>query len=463
MNKFNDKTLIVLPYLIFIFIFTVPLILMSNLYCFHAGDMGIYGHAIKNLSLDNLNPYNSVHLKHIFNDHFDPIIILPSLFAKIFRVEHLLIITESLFVLLSTIPIIILYKKNKLNLNFAALFILILLFGTATRGAINFPSHPTTWSILPIMFLCFYIKEENTKLAIISFISTCFFKEEFQFIGLPIAFTYILKKQYKTSIIYLIIALIFITFNFKIRTILWPYPTYDHGGPLVKSLFENPFNIFFNTDKPGYIFLLKTLFPFLILFYFTRTFNFTYIFIASPLILIRFLSNKWGGQYTIPLIPFFLFSIFPIQYKIEFNFNKITHFLPYLILISYLLLPSTIRDYNRLKVYINSSPNNQTCPKSFHRIKEINACVSKISNIDTSVLGMGNLIPFLVNYSKNVSQFQDVENIENFNLIIFEKKHGDPYPLDKAYFEKLNLNLQKNLSFKNFSSDEIACFEKIKK
>ena len=137
------------------------LILKLNSNCFHATDFGIYQEAIYKIAqLGDFNPYLYTRKVNIFNDHFDPIILLAAGFIKIFGQKGSnLIIFEYLFFL--GIFAYIFSIKN-LRLEQKLYFSFCILFTKGLLSGLNFPIHPTTWSMFPCFLLPFLIKRNRT-------------------------------------------------------------------------------------------------------------------------------------------------------------------------------------------------------------------------------------------------------------------------------------------------------------
>lgn len=122
-------------------------------YCAEHYDFGIYVQAIARFSLREFNPWLSARGVHVFNDHFDPILLVAAVF-RVFAPAHIAgLLTEHLFVLGALVPVLWLWRRGDLGGLEATTLGAVLLFSVGTIDAVLFPIHPTTWTILPAVLI----------------------------------------------------------------------------------------------------------------------------------------------------------------------------------------------------------------------------------------------------------------------------------------------------------------------
>ena len=301
---------------IFLF-FAIFGILMGNLIsvahnCFAVYDLGIYHQAITEINIKDLNPYLTVRHIKIFNDHFDPILLLAVPFVRLFgNAPEATILFEFLwyltflFLLASTI-----YKGNltaqidqKIKL-----ILLIIFMSVFTRGILTgvlFPIHPTFWSIVPLFFICKYVKEQNLKGIFLSCLSLCFFKEVFPPALIFFSLYYALGKNWRYFIPLFSLGVAGCIFAFYLRP-LWMGEIHPWSQSILSKIFVDRFfvNIFIKGDYNG---VFKLLYPFIIPLFLLyqkeikkegfKHYSIPVLFLILPLFGLHFINGRLWHQY----------------------------------------------------------------------------------------------------------------------------------------------------------------------
>lgn len=159
-------------------------------------DLGIYHQAMSNLSrLNDWNPFISILQTRIFNDHFDPIIILIAPVLRLWNDAIMLLIIDQIAVFAGLVPIVlwteeILTRRKQLthpNLLRASV-VLGYFFADHLWNALLFPSHPTQWAMAFIAWVFYFYEKKQFGIGFwLSFVLLLICKEEFPFFGLTLA------------------------------------------------------------------------------------------------------------------------------------------------------------------------------------------------------------------------------------------------------------------------------------
>ncbi|MCY4524548.1 MAG: DUF2079 domain-containing protein [Halobacteriovoraceae bacterium] len=296
--------------------FAIFLILAGNLFrvfhnCFNNYDLGIYHQAILELGKGDLNPYLTVRNIKIFNDHFDPVIFLAAFFVRLFgNAPEGTIIFEFLwylgFLFLLAISI---YKNNLVEKNWKIKTILLIIWmAVYPKGLLSgliYPVHPTVWSIVPLFFICKYVKEQNFKGLILSSIALCFFKEIFPPALIIFSFYYALRKNRPYFFSLFSIGIMGTFFCFYLRP-LWFGEIYPYNQIIFSA---DSFGQWFSKTflKRSHTGIFKLLYPFIIPFYLLykeeikkegfKHFSIPLLFLILPLLGLHFIAGKFFFHY----------------------------------------------------------------------------------------------------------------------------------------------------------------------
>ena len=308
---------------IFIFLLIILFsILVANLSavahnCFNSADLGIYHQAITELNIKNLNPYITVRDVKIFNDHFDPVIFLAAFFVKLFdNSPHGTVIFEFLWLLIFVfITSMSVYKEGITKRDQQAKPILLILwmiiFSRGILTGILSPVHPTLWSIVPLFFVCKYIKEDKLNGIIFSSLALCLFKEIFPPALISLSMYYALRKRWNYFLPLFLIGVAGTVFGFYLRP-LWMGEFYPYHQSLFSSSLEQwILKVFISGDYSG---IFKLFYPFFIPFYILykheikgtgfKHFVFPIFFLIIPIFGVHFINrNIWLHWASITIGP----------------------------------------------------------------------------------------------------------------------------------------------------------------
>jgi len=324
-NKIDIKKLFYVLFAFVCFIF-IPNFVKYLHGCFNTWDFGIFVEATQKLGWNQLNPLINSYGFKIFNDHFDPILFLPTFLNQLFPSSVSLLGTELLFVLLSILPIYLLNKKNKLETNLSWFLIIYILINKAIITALFYPVHPTTWTVAVLAFMFYFAYEKKYLSLFVSTVLLFFFKEEFPFVGIMTSFYFLYEhRKNKLSLTYfftlLFISVAWLIFAVKIRPIWFGGAFNDHGGNFLNGLISNPLSVLNEYDFSKLKLIASCFLPVLLVFFFNKEnlkkVFWPAIFMTTPMIALRLLSGKFGFQYTAPFVIPFAFLLLNKDFKLS--------------------------------------------------------------------------------------------------------------------------------------------------
>ncbi len=284
-------------------------------------DLGIYSEALSRIHAGDWNPSIPGRNIFIFNDHFDPVLIPVSFFTRWISPPVLGMISEYLVLLLCWFPLNRLVKAGRISEQTATFGFAFIALNHATTDALQTPFHPTTWGMLPLMFLLSSVWLEETWMMILSLLALFCCREEFPLMGLSIGFMMMVmrsgKKQTLTGALTLVLSMAWAGFVFFIRPKVFAGDIVSYGSPLILKALRHPFEAIASNLSPSMIrfFLERTLPLFLLLRWRDLKANFRWfafmLLATSPVFLIRIASRQWAFHYgTAPLIAL-LFALLP--------------------------------------------------------------------------------------------------------------------------------------------------------
>ena len=306
------------PFYVFLLLSLLFFALIGQIlnHCHPYNDLGIYGEALRLIDWNHLNPFIPGRFIHIFNDHFDPILIPFSFFERWIPGPILGVTIEWLTVALCWFPIRHLYLQQKINLNTAIFSYAFIILNHAMVDALFRPFHPTTWACLPLLCtLCFYLLE-NYRAMIVSLLVLFSCREEFPLVGITLGLVLLIDKKWFWSMVTLMISIAWTLFAFKIRPSFFEGNFSDYGGGLLHNFLSDPLAQLKSIFQIGTIrmFLARTI-PLLLLLKivnvkkYARHILLAFI-IGAPIFGIRFAANAWAAHYgTAPVILFWFMML----------------------------------------------------------------------------------------------------------------------------------------------------------
>jgi len=319
-------------------------ILVYHIYGYYYGchpgfDFLIHQESLNALStLKSFNPFVFCQNINIFNDHFDPIIFTGILFVKLFQgniVGHLLF--QSFWYWAMLLFVFFTSKGNRKACMFS-LFMVVLSGGLL--AGLTFPLHPMTWSMLPLVMLCYCLRKQNRIGIVLLSCFLCLFKETFPYASLFLGLWILFRKQYKTAIPIIIFAGAYLLFiNFFREELIGPmFPYKDvYLDPLKENIIDRIIFLFKTLDYKSWFYLL-------------------YPFVIPLFLLVK--KEVWGSKWwehdaiipaLIYLIPFVGIHFLS---NIMLKWNQVTFTSIFLGLIVFSSIPAMLLEKKKLAVLV---------------------------------------------------------------------------------------------------------------
>ncbi len=325
---------ILIPVVIFIVLVPIDVIFQHLAFRSSGWDLGIYHQALSQLSrFDSLNPFVSVHQQHIFNDHFDPILLIVAPLFNLWNSAILLIVIDLAMTLIGLVPILLLLEKKLAGMvdarrgQYLRLVVVCgYLFNDFLWKALLFPSHPTQWAMAFVAWTLYYYELKRFGWGFwISMVLLFACKEEFPFLGVMLGVALFTRKFKLEAILTIALSMLFIVFTTMFRPMFFG-EVYSHSA-FLKLLFINPFEYFqkwFLTISDLRVWLpVALLTGYFVHREWRRNFD-LYIILSAPLF-IRLLSlykDAFNFHYVAIFIPFILIG-FIRSIGDDFRFNRI--------------------------------------------------------------------------------------------------------------------------------------------
>jgi uncharacterized membrane protein len=195
-------------------------------------DFSIYQQALYEIAAGNSwNPYLTIRNVNVLNDHFDPAIYLGALWVWLFGESVTgLMIFEWLWFFFGALSLYWINRNETFDYK-SALFVMFAY--TFSRGAlqgVEFPIHPTTWSIVPCIWAVYYLIKGEYKKFIPMFLFLCLFREMYYFALSGVAVYFFLKKEWLKSALSLFGFGVLVVILLKVRPwLVGPTVEYDNG------------------------------------------------------------------------------------------------------------------------------------------------------------------------------------------------------------------------------------------
>lgn len=204
--RFNYLILPSLLATLFFIIFTTHTLYRHFTFNSHPFDLGIYTQAIYLYGQGQL-AFSSLKHMILLADHFGLILAFLSPIYKLFPQATTLLIIQSLFVTLSSIPIYLIAIDKIKSLWASLLLTISYLTSVGILSAINFDFHLSTISVLPLSLILYSWYFKKWKLYWSSLLLSVTFKEDVPLFILGTGLFVLIQKQIKLSILTMIFAL----------------------------------------------------------------------------------------------------------------------------------------------------------------------------------------------------------------------------------------------------------------
>lgn len=452
--------------LLVLFVFLIFLILMSNIksmyyHCFNANDFTIYQQPIYDIAFtDAWNPQMTVKDQKIFNDHFDPALILAAPFVRIFGAsQYTLLVFEWLWFIALIIGAFWLLRRSRAidgGLDERWIFIMALIvFSRSLLQGLEFPIHPTTWSMVPTFFLIYFIYKNKYWGIILSALVATQFRETIPFMVTSLSFYFLLKKDYKTFLSLFVIGVLTIINLLVFRPMLvGPSVQYSEDViPLLKS--EHIFFVWNRLVEFLPRMQMKIFFQYLIpvLFLIKLEISSFKEFIKHPImavilfmapaigihILIAYFAHHHSVPIVAPLISLIVFSSVPSY--LTYSKHKVLFLLTVVMLVGI----SSSRYTRMVSMFFFSKSSKCEISHEKHRSTLMfRSIVDKIP-YDKTIIATGGVLSYLVRPKRPIYQFTACTKIlPSYDYIVLEKGNtGDIIPLNVEEVDRIRRECRK--------------------
>lgn len=308
------------------------LVLFSNIQglfynCFNAVDFSIYLQTVYEITTGDFNPYITIRALRFFTDHFDPIIFLPALFLKIVGTKAASLMVFEWLTIVAAILVSAKILLKKFPLWQVAILSSIIILNKPVLIALRFPVHPSTWTVLPVILLGYFLIEKKFWGVFTIALALITVKESYPFAMFTLSFFYLAQKEVRKFLVLFLTSILCYILIYKVRP-LYMGPVMNYGKDLVATsekmgLAQYIWHVI-STFK--YFDLFKNFLPcWVALVLFLRQQKkqnklkldhplIGMILYMTPLAMIQFLGNRfdfhYGPQFVAALIPFLLFTDF---------------------------------------------------------------------------------------------------------------------------------------------------------
>jgi hypothetical protein len=361
--------------------------------CLPNWDLGIYAQALARLGPGDWNPFLSVRGLHIFNDHFDPVLIGVAPLARVVHPALAAILIEAAFLLLAAWMVAGSVHRAGGSPALVAAATALLVFGAGPVKGMLFPAHPTAWAVLPLVGFAVLWARGRIGWATACAVSLLLFKEEFVFSLLCLAIL-CWRRCRPAALTLLAAALAWGLFVFVLRA-RWVGPTEHYGLALLKPWLLHPVHASLTRlgDRPAWRDLLHLTLPFVPLTVWLwrarERILWAPLALLAPLALIRLLSGKWGAHYGVVVTACLLMAVLPALVRRE---------PPRWVLASALVLLVAVQAQNvGRRAWGSLSGTRAACPADPQRLAELAAADLRVRALAQEPLyAAGNLVPALV-------------------------------------------------------------------
>lgn len=400
--------------------------------CFAYYDLGIYTQGLARLSWAEPNPWLSGLQRHLFNDHFDPVVWLARPLTLVLAPPWAALVAEALFVLLSAAPLAWLVRRGALTPRAGWLLAALLLLNPATLQALAYPVHPTTWAMLPMALLgaALVLGERRVALGALVLLFAC--KEEFPFVGVVLAAGLLARGERRFALQVGAFTLAWLVLVFVLRP-LWLGPSVSYGSTLLEGLGGGAWTYLrARLAAPGFGrvgTLALVLAPVLVWGWRAGGRPDPLLWaLLVPGLLIRFLGMKWLHHYGAPLMAGAVLALVPLV--------RVRRVPGWLVALSLLLLVTSGGERFARSAWRTLAPPGAFpahCPADPAREASVRTALARLGALPPAPALLGGELIAFVAARPEVSSVGGPRPATVFRYVLVQKPpYGDPYPLTPA-------------------------------
>ena len=434
-----------------VLIVLVPIWIKTALHGFHNYDLGIFAQALHSIRPDNLNPFLPALNIPLFNDHFDPILILFAPLAHLFEPAYAALMIEHVLILLCPLPLLFMVRKHPQHFYLACLGITYLLFNRGILSALSFPVHPTTWAAFFLVLLAALQGTRRVGFMLLAAVLLMACKEEFPFVVLMLGLSLLWQKDRKVGLALMGLAVFWLFLAFGLRPI-FVGETHHYASRVLGPLLEHPFETIWerlrDLGKTKRLWqCLLPLTPILIWQIKSKERpNWPMILAALPLLAIRFLDGAWQFHYMAPVAALLLLILWrPGKVGLPRSYAIVAGVM--LLLLSMSPITKAVRIYGRVA---------ELQSERMHSLAGARAHMLEMG--EGKALVEGNLSPLLARRAE-VYQIGGVQAQQTYRYFFTEKPPaGNPWPADHAGIDSHIASWRARPGVKVFHDDEYVFF-----
>ena len=425
--------------LAFIFLVEVPVFVNYGRACFNLWDLGIYSQALGQISWSDLNPLITARGIRIFNDHFDPILLLAAPLAHIMDAGRAALWVEFMFVMAAAGVLFALATKREWNPTTLLLLLIVFLFGGTISSAVSFPVHPGAWAVFPLLLLSVSLVYERPIPILASLLFLFLFKEEFPFLGIALAITFFLRRRFLLGVGILTMSLGWLWLVFSAREAIVG-PIVHYPSVLAEGWLESPIQkissfLFSSGRWKTNLSLLAPFVP-LAVWSFRSKMKFHWGLLALFVVHfgIRLVSQRWGYHYECTLAALLIGASLPLAFQQEDAPSRWVWASTLMLLLA--VQAPFIGRYSGRTLFRGGLAR---CPADPVRLLELEELRVRLKNSEgTPVMAMGNLFPMLA-YRGAFVLPMETRTLPNppFWVALEKEPTGDPWPVGYDGIERM--------------------------
>jgi hypothetical protein len=281
-------------------------------------DIGIYSQALHAIRLNDLNPWLTLRQFPVFCDHFDLILAVPAIPAKLFPPDYTGLAWEHLMALLAAALLLIQARRRPDQAPLVAAGMVYVCFNRAAISALQYPFHPITWSVPLLVALGLAVQADRARWIVALTVLLCGYREENALALMALAGHYLVVRRWRLGLIMLVAAGAIAAFIFGIRPRLWGQ-TESYLGVELAAWLRDPLAAartmlggLRHADR-----LVRAVIPLIPLVIWVARNRVPpagpLLSYLGPLLAFRMVARKWRHHHLAPVGPLLLMALWPRQ------------------------------------------------------------------------------------------------------------------------------------------------------
>lgn len=407
----------------------------ASLLFINAADFAIYQKALLDIAAGvSSNPYVPITDLKILNDHFDPAIYIGAFFAWLFDFRLYGFIVFEWLWFVASVAFIAKVSETRTQ---AAWGIFLTVFSRGLLEGIEFPIHPTTWSMLPAMVFIYLLNKKQYTSAFITAIALSTFREIYFFMFMGLAGLFILRRNWKQAALYFCLSSVLIIILVYLRPLmLGATAKYSSAaGPLD---FASILRKFIDFKYPWKVFAPYFLATGLLIYSLKKKFidSATALAIAFiiPGVLIHIITGRMVHHHAVPFVAPLIIAIHQDKFYELLN-NKWAK--SFFVIFTVSMASSR---YTRMakNVFVSDRYFKIDTHKKRQAIIELDMFIEKIPS-GSVVISSAGITPYIQTANERYFNYSNMTPlIEGFDYLLLEKPGtGESMPLNDKDIDKI--------------------------